>query len=355
MGLKTWNREGRWALLLFLSLLLAGCLVDHSSETPNTDPGYSDGNWTPERPVLPQGWPALHWPKDNPYSSAKAILGRRLFFETALSRDRTVSCGTCHKPSQGFANAGQLLSTGVFGLKTHRNAPSLTNVAFGSSFMFEGGVPTLELQALAPLFAENEMDMTTGEIESRLGADTLYVRLFQQAYGDGVVSLARVTKALATFQRTLVSYRSPYDRWKAGDQNAISSAAKRGEALFTGEKADCWHCHAPPLFTNGTFHNLGLDSVLTDMGRALITGQTTDEGKFKTPTLRNVGVTAPYLHDGRFATLTEVVEHYNTGKSPHPNTDALMRPLGLTSQEVSDLVAFLEALTDSTFLAQPEP
>jgi cytochrome c peroxidase len=179
--------------------------------------------------------------------------------------------------------------------------------------------------------------------------------LFRQAYGEGPVTLAGVTKALATYQRTLISNRSPYDRWTGGDKNALSAAAKRGEALFTGEKGDCWHCHAPPLFTDGKFHNLGLDSILADPGRALITGLSADEGKFKTPGLRNVAMTAPYMHDGRFATLEQVVEHYNSGTSLHLNTDALMRPLGLTPQEVSDLVAFLEALTDSAFLAQKAP
>jgi cytochrome c peroxidase len=345
------------ALLGALALLLGGCFPDAGagSAPEDPDPGYSDGDWSPARPVPPKGWPALAWPKDNPYSSAKAVLGRRLFFETALSRDRSVSCASCHEPSRAFSDAGNAFSAGVHGLRTHRNAPSLTNAGFGGAFLFEGGVPTLELQALAPLFAGNEMDMTGAEIEARLAADTLYVRLFRQAYGEGPITLAGATKALATYQRTLVSFGSPYDRWRAGDGNALSPAAKRGEALFTGEKGDCWHCHAPPLFTNGDFHNLGIDSVLTDLGRALVTGKTSDEGKFKTPSLRNVAVTSPYLHDGRLSTLTEVVEHYNAGQGRHPNTDALMRPLGLSPQEVSDLVAFLEALTDSGFLAQPRP
>jgi cytochrome c peroxidase len=344
----------RLARLLLLPLCLAGCLPDAPAD-PAPDPGYTDGDWVPQRPVLPKGWPEIPWPRDNPYSSAKAVLGRRLFFETALSRDRTVSCGSCHRPSQGFADAGRVLSPGVSARETHRNVPTLANAAFGASFMFEGGIPTLELQALAPLFAENEMDMTTAEIEARLAADTLYARLFRQAYGEGPITLSGATRALATYQRTLVSYRSPYDRWIAGDENALSPAARRGEALFVGEKADCWHCHAPPLFTDGGFHNLGLDSVSGDLGRMRVTGQPADEGKFKTPSLRNVAATPPYLHDGRFATLTEVVDHYNAGEAIHPRTDALMRPLGLSSREVQDLVAFLEALTDSTFLRQEAP
>jgi cytochrome c peroxidase len=339
------------SLLLFLCLWtlgLAGCLVDKAEE-PERDPGYTDGNWTPERPVLPNGWPALEWPRDNPYSSAKAVLGRRLFFETTLSRDHTLSCASCHQPGSAFTAAGRTFSFGVSGIPMHRNTPSLANIGFGKSFMFDGEVPSLELQALKPLLAEDEMGMTAGEVESRLGADTLYVRLFRQAYGKGEITLAGVTKALATYQRLLVSYRSPYDGWKAGDEGALSAAAKRGEALFMG-KGDCWRCHAPPLFTNGAFHNTGLDSVITDVGRKLITGLAADEGRFKTPSLRNVGMTGPYMHDGSLLTLADVVEHYNAGRVPHPNTDTLMRPLGLAPGEVSDLLAFLESLTDSSAL-----
>ena len=145
--------------------------------------------------------------------------------------------------------------------------------------------------------AENEMHMTQAEIEARLAADTVYVRLFRQAYGEGPVTLSGVAKALATYQRTLVSYRSSYDRWKAGEENALSPAAKRGEVLFMGKKADCARCHVPPLFTDGDFHNLGLDSVFADAGRSVFTNKPSDAGKFKTPTLRNVAVTSPYLHD----------------------------------------------------------
>lgn len=353
----THPRRGRFSRALLslclATLLLNGCLLGEKEAKEASV--VSDGTYVPLTPSLPSGWPAISWPADNPFSPAKAILGRRLFFEKALSRDRSVSCGSCHRPEQGFADAGAPRSTGVHGLLAHRNSPTLTNIAFGTSFMFEGGVPTLELQAIAPLFAENEMDMNGTEIEARLAADTLYVRLFRQAYGEAPITLGGVTRALATYQRTLVSYRAPFDRWKAGDETALSAAARRGADLFLGEKGDCWHCHAPPLFTDRGFHNIGLDTVLSDIGRALVTGLTADEGKFKTPTLRNVAVTGPYMHDGRFTTLRQVVEHYNTGGRPHPNTSAVIRPLGLSSDEITDLVAFLEALTDSAFLAEPQP
>jgi cytochrome c peroxidase len=343
----------RGAFLCACVLFLTGCLADNDSGEP--DPGYSDGDWTPVRPVLPKGWPAPQWPKDNPYSSAKAVLGRRLFFETSLSLDTTISCGSCHQPTAGFADAAKRISNGVQGHFTKRNSPSVANALFGSSFMLDGGRPTLESQALAPLFAANEMSMTQGEIEARLAADTAYVRLFRQAYGEGPITLSGVTKALATYQRTLVSYRSAYDRWQAGDEDAVSPAAKRGAALFAGAKTNCRHCHAPPLFTDGDFHDLGFDSALTDRGRAIITGNDNDAGKFKTPSLRDVGVSAPYMHDGSFGTLQEVVEYLNAGTGSRPGTDALLHPLGLTEDEVLDLVAFLESLTDSTLLLESMP
>jgi cytochrome c peroxidase len=346
-------RMFRGAFALCSVLVLGGCLFQDDA-TP-TETVIADGDYVPEVPRLPAGWPALRWPHDNPFSPAKAILGRRLFFDTILSRDRSVSCASCHHPDQAFADQGVVRSVGVHGLLAHRNSPTLANVAYNTSFLSEGGVPTLELQALAPLFAENEMDMTGTEIEARLTVDTLYVRLFRQAYGDGPITLAGVTKALATYQRTLISARSPYDRWQAGEVTALSESARRGAELFLGEKGDCWHCHAPPLFTDRGFHSVGLDLVLSDLGRALVTGHAADEGKFKTPTLRNIAVTAPYMHDGRFATLRDVVDHYNLGGKAHPNSSPLMRPLGLTSHEVDDLVSFLESLTDSSFLASPRP
>jgi cytochrome c peroxidase len=338
-------------LCAFLCWLLSGCLFAESGQ----DPVSTDGDWTPEVHSLPAGWPAQRWPADNPYSADKAILGRRLFFEKQLSRDSTISCASCHRPAEGFADAGRTVSLGIFGQPTTRNAPTLSNLVFSEAFLFEGGVPTLELQALVPILAHNEMDITGAEIETRLKADTAYPRLFRRAYGNGPITLSGVTKALATYQRTLISYRSPFDRWKAGDNSALSPAARRGADLFLGERGDCWHCHAQPLFTDGGFHDIGLDSLPLDVGRAAVSGLSSDEGKFKTPTLRNVQVTGPYMHDGRFATLREAVEFYNTGGKPHKNRDALMRPLGLTPDEVSDLVAFLEALTDSTFLSQTGP
>jgi cytochrome c peroxidase len=304
--------------------------------------------------VLPQGWPAPLWPSDNPYSQAKALLGRELFFDFDLSRDRTVSCGWCHAPVTAFAdNHHTAFSTGVEHRPTRRNTPTLANVVFAEILMLDGRASSLESQALLPLFDPDEMDMTGAGIVARVREDTVYARLFREAYGTESVTIEGVARALATYQRTLISYRAPYDLWSAGDGDALTPGSVRGAALFTGDKAGCAACHIPPLFTDGLFHNTGLDSATTDPGRAHVTGAAIDAGRFKTPTLRNVVITAPYMHDGRLNTLAEVIGHYNDGGRPHPNRDARMRPLGLTPQEVDDLAEFLESLTDPDFSLSP--
>ncbi len=304
-------------------------------------------------PASPPGWPEIRWPEDNPYTPAKAELGRRLFFDTRLSSTGVISCSWCHSERASFAdNHTDPFSTGVHLQFTRYNAPALVNVAFGSAFMFAGEASSLEEQALLPLLSPREMGMTEAAIESVLAADTAYVRLFREVFGTEALTLANAAKALATFQRTLISHRSPYDAWKAGDDAALSAAAKRGEALFAG-KAGCVRCHEPPLFTDGKFHNTGLAGE--DSGRARVTGLASDLGKFKTPTLRNLPWTSPYAHDGRFVELRDVVEYYNGGGLPHPGKDTLLKPMGLTYAEVEDVVAFLESLADQHFVEEHNP
>lgn len=321
--------------------VLGGCLADGGEAIPAVE--------TP--PASPPGWPRIEWPADNPYSVAKVALGKMLFYETGLSRDGAISCSWCHNERGAFAdNHGVPLSTGIFQRLTHRNPPALANVAFGSSFMFDGSAGSLEEQALLPLFAENEMGMTGPEVEDLLSGDTVYVRAFREAFGPGAITVSKVAKALATYQRTLVSFQTPYDAWEAGDSSALSPQAQRGAALFFGERTDCRRCHVPPLFTDGGFHDIGLDSVMVDSGRARVTGLPGDVGKFKTPTLRNLRWTHPYMHDGRFESLDEVLDHYDRGGNPHVNRDTLVRPLGLSYAEKRDIIAFLESLTDQAFM-----
>ena len=330
--------------------VLSGCLTDRPREQP--DEVLYDGDYVAARPVAPQGWPAIVWPKENPYSPAKDILGRRLFFDGRLSSSLDRACSWCHGPNAAFADMhGERFSTGVGSGITTRNTPTLANMAFSRRFMLDGSAASLEEQALGPIFAPHEMGADEAVILARLQADTAYVRLFRAAYGEGPVTLEGVVRALATYQRTLISHRSAYDRWQAGDAGALSASAQRGHALFVAPVNACASCHAPPLFTDGGFHNIGLDLASLDPGRAGVTGAAADSGKFKTPTLRNIAATPPYMHDGRFRKLEEVIAHYNAGGHAHPNANARIRPLSLSAQDQADLVAFLEALTDSAFLA----
>jgi cytochrome c peroxidase len=230
----------------------------------------------------------------------------------------------------------------------------LANAAYGTSFFAEGGAPTLELQAIAPIINPLEMDMDTDSLVGRIAAIPLYRDLFRKAWGDDTLDFARVTKAIASFERALISGGSPYDRWINGDAQALSDRAVRGAKLFFGEKADCFHCHGGFNFTDQGFHNTGLDPATTDPGRIAVTDRLLDDGKFKTPSLRNIALTAPYMHDGRFATLRQAIDHYNSGSKGHPNQDPLMRPLGLSEEDIQDLIGFLESLTDSAFVNNPD-
>jgi len=301
---------------------------------------------------IPRDFPPMPIPAENPLTDAKVRLGRFLFFDKRLSRDSSTSCGSCHKPERAFADTGRV-SFGFQGLPTEKNSTTLTNVGYVPRLFAEGGVPSLERQVLAPILAHNEFNMTQSELEARLSSYREYRPLFREAFGTEQVTLQRVMFAIASFERTILSGNSAFDRWNRGDNSALSLAAQRGEALFFGETGDCWHCHNGFNFTTNTFHNIGLDSNTFNQGRILITGNPNDEGKFKVPTLRNVALTAPYMHDGRFRTLEEVVRHYNSGGKPHPQRDPLMRPLGLSEQDISDLVEFLKSLTDTSFTQNP--
>ncbi len=337
-------------------VFFSACVLDRDGSSE--PPPFTDGDYVPVIPVAPAGWPEIAWPSDNPYSPEKDVLGRRLFYDAGLSRGFDRACAWCHAPYMAFADVrSEPLSSGTEGGRTIRNSPTLANMVFARVFMFDGRFESLETQALGPLFDHEEMGMTETEIVDRLQADTAYVRRFRQAFGPGPVTLEKVAKALATYQRTLISNRSAYDRWSAGDSSAMSPSARRGEILFQSSRLGCARCHSPPLFTDGNFHNIGLDDLagITDSGRGRITGVDTDVGRFKTPTLRNIAVTSPYMHDGRFATLEEVLAHYDGGGKEHPLKDPRIRPLELTLDERADLAAFLEALTDSTFLNTSEP
>jgi len=339
----------RWRLVWVGLLLGAGLLGLDLWPRPAREAEATLHQGSPELALVKRGMPI---PEDNPQTPAKVELGRRLFYDPRLSKDGTVACASCHKPEFAFSDGGKAVSTGIFGRKGSRNAPTLTNVGFRRHLFWEGRSPRLELQAVGPLTAHNEMGLEPEELAQRLSAIPEYAQAFQEVFGEPP-TLKTTTYAIAAFERTLVSYNSPFDRYHAGDERALSEAALRGMALFFSEKGDCFHCHVGPDFTDDEPHNTALYTVYKDVGLARATGKDEDVGKFKTPTLRNVALTAPYMHDGSIKTLREAVQHYNRGGEPNLNADALIRPLGLTDQEVDDLVAFLEALTDTSFTTNP--
>jgi cytochrome c peroxidase len=280
-------------------------------------------------------------PEENPLTPEKIVLGRRLFFDKGLSADRSVACASCHQPERAFSNS-RPVPLGVGGRTGIRNAPALINRAYGRSFFWDGRVGTLEEQALHPIQDPREMNLTLGQLTARLEADAGYAAAFQAAFAGGI-SAANVSRALACFVRTLRSGGAPYDRFQAGDREALSPEARRGLALFRG-KANCLACHVGPNFTDEQFHNSGVSWGRGDLGRYRVTGVNRDRGAFKTPTLREVRRTAPYMHDGSLATLEEVIAFYDRGGRPNPYRDPELRPLRLTAAEKQALLAFLRAL-----------
>lgn len=283
----------------------------------------------------------------------QAALGQRLFFDPILSRDSTISCASCHRPAYAFADTAAV-STGVRGRKGVRNTPTAMNVNLQRTFFWDGRAGSLEEQALAPIANPLEMDLPVATAILRLRNSSTYSRYFREVF-DREPDSASLAKAIAAFERTLETSNSPFDNWKfSDDPSAVGDAAKRGFALFNG-KGKCVNCHFGADFTQPDFRNIGLFNgrELNDSGRAAITRKQDDMGRFKIGSLRNVAVTPPYMHNGMFRTLEEVISFYNdpdkvVGKSI--NRDSLLaRPLGLTPEEQSDLKAFLVSLTDKRF------
>jgi cytochrome c peroxidase len=301
---------------------------------------------------VPVGFRAFTAPDDNAPTAERIALGRLLFYDERLSRTQEISCSSCHVQAHAFADPHRV-SAGVDGHTGTRNAPALVNLAWGSSFFWHGGASSLEVQAVGPIKNPLEMDMSLADVAKRLSEDAPLLKEFETAYDDGP-SESSITRALASFVRSLVSGDSAYDRYLQGDSSALSDAAVRGEALFNGERAECFHCHTGFNLTNNGFRNDGSDANDPDEGRQEITLKASDFGKFKIPTLRNVAVSAPYMHDGALATLDDVIDSYVAGGRGHPNTDPTIIPLDLTPADKADLRAFLESLTDDAFLSNPD-
>lgn len=318
-------------------------------------------------------------PDDNPLSAAKVELGQKLYFDPRLSVDNSVSCATCHDPRKGFAD-GKPLAEGVKQQKGARNSPTVLNAAYYEQQFWDGRAETLEDQAILPLINPIEMAMPShGAVEEKLRALPEYPPLFQKAFGKSDITISRVGQALASFERTLISFSAPIDRFLMGRKDAISASAQRGWELFNG-KARCNTCHghvgAVPTFTDNKYHNIGVGAKQRDfsalareaqhalqtggpqvidelalkphfseLGRFLITKEQKDMGAFKTPGLRNVELTAPYMHDGSEATLLDVINFYDRGGENNPFLDGGIRPLNLTDQEKADLVELMKTFT----------
>ncbi|MGH9659059.1 MAG: cytochrome-c peroxidase, partial [Bryobacteraceae bacterium] len=274
-------------------------------------------------------------PESKPITREKVALGRELFFDSLLSRDRSVSCATCHDPKRAFTD-GRARAVGVFGRQGTRRAPAILNRAYGRSFFWDGRVVTLEEQVLQPIANPKEMDLTLDEAAARVAADP--------RYAARVRSPDDLARALASYVRTILAGDSPYDRYVAGVAGGLAGEALAGLRLFRG-KANCVACHVGPNLTDESFHNTGVDS--TDPGRFAVSGRDEDRGAFKTPTLREAARTAPYMHNGSLATLDDVIEHYDRGGKPGARVDPEIRPLNLTAAEKRALVAFLQALAGS--------
>ena len=291
--------------------------------------------------------PAASRPLSGPVSAAargdEVRLGQRLFEDPRLSRTGAVSCKTCHDPAFGLSD-GRRVSAGVEGRLGNRNSPSILVAATTPALFWDGRAASLEAQALGPIANPLEMDRDPQAVVAELAATPAYAAAFRQVYPDGVTT-ANLARAIAAFERTIGPGPSPHDRWLAGEADAMSPAAVRGREVFRQNR--CMACHKGPDLTDHGFYNVGwgLDQPSPDPGRAAVTQDPKDVGKFKTPTLRNVQESAPYFHDGRAATLEAVVDYYDKGGNPHPNLDFRVRPLNLTAADKADLLAFLRSLS----------
>lgn len=288
-------------------------------------------------------------PKDNEPTNLRMELGRRLFFEKRLSANQNMSCASCHVTSMAFAD-GQEKSVGAHGRKGIRNSPTLANLGWAPHFMSEGGVATLELQVLAPIQDTVEMAFPLNEAAALLCKDDYLNKLSQAAYQRELDEYV-IIRAIACYERSFISADSRFDRYFYNHQKSeLNEAEQRGMNLFFSDKAACSKCHTPPLFTDAKFYNIGLDTLDRDPGLERVTYQKGDIGKFKTPTLRNIELTGPYMHDGSLNTLKDVIAFYNMGGHTHPNKSNLIQPMDWTEQEQLDLELFLKSLTDWNFV-----
>lgn len=314
----------------------------------------------------------LHFPSmpqnlENPVTNEGVELGRYLFYDPILSRDSTFSCASCHRQEVAFSDASHRFSKGIGGVLTERNVAPLFNLAWYPTMFWDGKAESIEAQALHPVRAHDEMDLGWEIATKRIRKSNFYPSLFEAAFGEKAIDSTLITYAIAQFERTLISHNSKYDQVLRGEQYFTPEEYKGFTLMNDQTKGDCLHCHttdANALGTTGKFSNNGLDEAkhpreYPDIGRGGITGHSSENGLFKIPSLRNIGVTAPYMHDGRFATLEEVLAFYSEGVKISVNVDSKMGfahqgGAKLTDKEKSNIIVFLHTLTDSTFLTHPD-
>lgn len=349
------------------STALLGCKPDKEEDD---DDGGGASVGTPYTLVIPAGFPPMTIPADNPMTEEGVKLGRYLFYEERLSGNNTMSCASCHAQAFGFSDHHNQFSTGIDGVQGTRTSMVLQNLGWEQRFFWDGRAATLEDQILQPVENTIEMHETWPNAVAKLQADNAYVALYQNAFGSSTIDKYKTAKAIAQFLRTLISGNSRFDQFQRGEIQ-LTIDEQLGAALTTQEGgfppevpngiggADCFHCHPHGgyRFTDGLFRNNGLDEIPVDPGLGGVTGLPQDQGLFKTPSLRNVAVSGPYMHDGRFTTLEQVIEHYNSGGHVSPTISPFMKfttgGLQLTPEKKAQLLAFLNTLTDDEFLNNP--
>ncbi|WP_162128229.1 cytochrome-c peroxidase [Flavobacterium phycosphaerae] len=332
--------KANWTYCIALGLILLLCLA------------FSNKFTTPLYLETPKGWPKPYYDfKKNPLTEEGFQLGRHLFYDPIISRDSTISCQSCHLQQTGFTHVDHQVSHGIQGKIGTRNALALINLAWNKDFMWDGGVNNLEVQPINPITNPLEMDEKLENVVAKLQRSTKYRALFAKAFGDEKITSQRILKALAQFTVMLTSSNAKYDKVMRKEE-VFASNEQHGYELF---KTNCATCHTEPLFSNTKFEKNGLavDETLNDLGRIKITHKPEDSLRFKVPTLRNIQFTFPYMHDGRFKTLTEVIKHYNSLGHDKNLPKELAKPMRLSDNDRVDLVAFLLTLTDKEFLFNP--
>ena len=349
-----------WIAYLLLIVSVLACSKENASDTETYEP-------TPLPLNIPQIFsnniipPVI--PNNNPQTVEGVALGKKLFFDKTLSANQTIACASCHAPQNAFTD-NTPTSDGIDGIFGTRNSMPLFNLAwnYGERFTWDGKELSLERQAIEPVQNPIEMHSDWDDVVDRLQVDNDYPELFRLAFKTSTITKELTTKAIAQFERTLISANSKFDRFSLG-QATLTPQEQNGLNVFMDEeKGDCFHCHGNPnnpLWTDNVFHNNGLDATFTDLGLGGVTGDPSDNGKFRSPSLRNLAYTAPYMHDGRFATLDQVIEFYSTGLQLSPTIDALMKKVdqggvNLSAQDKADLKAFLLTLSDPSFLSNPD-